>query len=115
MEWQKKSQARDHCSKICYGKTSRKDDDGPDMPPLDKESITEDAYVCLVKEIVRQAADDVTQLSPESSCRKDAEKFFLSPFFEAITGFDGKTILDKLHKEPRRRRYVRRDISDEFE
>lgn len=115
MEWPKQSLARGHCSKACYGATVRKDDDGPDMPPLNKDSISDEGYVCLVKAIVQQASDDVSHLSPNACHRISAEAFFLSPYFEALTSLDGKTILRKLHEEHRRRRYVRKDERNGFQ
>lgn len=111
MEWPKQSLARNHCSKACYGVTCRVQNDGPDMPPLDKESISEDGYVALVNAIIRQASEDVTQYPPGNHIRLDAEKFFLSPYFDGLTGLElnGKEILAKLQAQPRKKRYNRRD------
>lgn len=53
----------------------------------------------LLEAMIRQAAWDVMHNKPGSYIRIDAEIFFSSAWFEALTGFDGKQILKKLQAE----------------
>lgn len=53
----------------------------------------------LVEGICRQAAKDYISKGKSSVAkywRDDARQFFLSSWFEFLTGLDGKRILDKL-------------------
>ena len=53
----------------------------------------------LVEGICRQAAKDYISKGKSPTVeyrRKDAEQFFMSSWFELLTGLDGKRILDKL-------------------
>lgn len=55
----------------------------------------------LVEGICRQAAKDYISKGKSSTARylrEDARQFFLSGWFEFLTGLDGKTILDKLEE-----------------
>lgn len=103
MYFQHVSQVNTFCSKACYHEHRRKQltivDDGPVMPPLDASKITDEGYVALVKAIVKQASRDVTNHKPGTRVRVQAEKFFESDYFAALTGLDGQAILRDLHEE----------------
>ena len=78
--------------------------------------MSSEGFFHLVSAIVSQAKADVLLNSPESFVRQDAERFFLSDYFETLTGLDGFEILCKLQdiyeekqrkkKEKGERRYV---------
>lgn len=53
----------------------------------------------LVAAIVGRAIQDFMHAPDSSGLRKDAAKFFLSPWFEQLTGFDGKPVLKQLKAE----------------
>lgn len=95
------------CSPLCYRlhreKLFTKEDDGPPMPPLEADKITDEGYVALVKAIVNRASQDVTKYAPGTQIRVSAEKFFQSEFFGALTGLEGEPILNKLQEEYKRK------------
>ena len=100
------------CSKKCYGAflhTTRSEMDAlqtvPDMPKL--ENIHEDGYALLVGAIVSQARRDYLKSPSTSHNYIDAENFFLSDWFDKLTGLDGGEMLEKLQamrKANRRRK-----------
>lgn len=55
-----------------------------------------DSAQYLIQVIVDRAATDYLHAPEESGMRQDAEKFFLSEWFECLTGFDGRTGLKDL-------------------
>lgn len=67
--------------------------------PLDHVDVCVEGAENLVHAIVRQAANDYRMLKhcdDNNMEKKDIEKFFLSDYFEALTGFSGRMILAKL-------------------
>lgn len=107
MYFQQGNQITKFCSPLCYRlhreKLFTKEDDGPAMPPLDADRITDEGFTALVAAIVQRASDDVTQFSPGTLLRVDAENFFKSEFFAALTGLDGELILKNLEEGYKRR------------
>ena len=91
------------CSEQCHKHLYNAKGNGPWMPPLDASRISDEGYTLLVKAIVNRASEDVTNFSPESQYRKDAEKFFKSDLFGALTGLEGEPILRSLREEYKRR------------
>lgn len=119
MYFYKESQICDFCGKVCYGKwcqyQAEKHNAGPELPPLGKDNINEEGYTALVSAIVKQAAEDVTKLSPGTAYRVSAEQFFKSDYFAALTGLDGETVLKNLlrqnaKKEPGRKKMAHRAV-----
>ena len=53
----------------------------------------------LVQAIVDRAIQDYMHATESSGLRTDAAKFFLSPWFEQLTGFSGKDVLKKLQAD----------------
>lgn len=87
------------CSPQCPTKPKKHADiqaSGPDMPPLKAEDITDEGDIALVKALVSHASRDVTNFRPGTRIRVEAEKFFESEYFFALTGLDGKAILRDL-------------------
>lgn len=107
MYFQQGNQITKFCSPLCYRlhreKLFTKEDDGPPMPPLAADRITDEGYIALVKAIVSRASDDVTHFAPGTPYRVSAEKFFESEFFGALTGLEGEPILRKLQEEYNRK------------
>lgn len=103
MVFEKASDTRTFCGPKCRKEnlegSAPVENIGPDMPPLDKDAISEDGYIALVAGIVGQASDDVRRLAPGTAYRADAEEFFLSDYFYDLTGFDGFDLLVKLQDE----------------
>lgn len=64
------------------------------------KDICDEGAINLVQAIVRHASNDVLRSAPGSEVRKDAERFFLSRWFEVLTmGLDGKVALRDLQAE----------------
>lgn len=107
MYFQHVSQVNTFCSKACYHEQRRKQltivDDGPPMPPLKAENITDEGFVALVKAIVKRASRDVTNHKPGTQVRIQAEKFFESDYFAALTGLDGQAILRDLREQGKKK------------
>lgn len=107
MYFRQGNEIRKFCSPQCFRrhreKLFAKEDDGPPMPPLDADKITDEGYVALVKAMVGRASQDVTKYAPGTQIRVSAEKFFQSDFFGALTGLDGEPILRKLQEEYKRK------------
>lgn len=103
MEFNAGEHIRHFCSKQCFDLDREKrfsdEKSGPPMKPLTAEDITDDGYVYLVKEIVKRAGRDVTKFKPGTMIRKDAENFFQSDWFNALTGLDGEAVLHDLQKQ----------------
>lgn len=103
------------CSKQCLDmflqKKFAKEDCGPKLPPLDVDRITDEGFTNLVAAIVQRASDDVTSFAPGTQLRVDAEKFFKSGFFAALTGLEGEPILRELEEEYNRKRNKKRGYS----
>lgn len=57
----------------------------------------EEGYANCVIGIVRMAVKDLQ--SGDQYWRHDAERFFYDPWFEALTGFDGKMMLRKIKRK----------------
>lgn len=53
----------------------------------------------LVRAIVGQARRDYLDSKPESESRKEVERFFLSGYFEVLTGLEGRNVLKRLQAE----------------
>lgn len=94
--------ARQFCSKACFYANRKKQlnapGNGPAMPPLKAEDITDDGYIAIVKAIVSRASRDVTNFKPGTQARIQAEKFFESEYFNVLTGLDGQAVLSGLRK-----------------
>lgn len=94
---------RQFCSKECSDAFHEKEynhpSTGPVMPHLKAEDITDEGYIALVKAIVARASHDVTHFKPGTRVRVEAEQFFESDYFTALTGLDGAAILRELHRE----------------
>lgn len=93
-----------HCKHIDYGERS-------ENPVRD---IHPTGYDNLVQAICQRAADDVLNFRPGNWLRKDAEHFFLSGYFDQLTGLDGFEVLYKLsqiYEENQRKK--RRKTPDE--
>lgn len=71
-------------------------DNGPVMPHLKVETISDDGYINLVKAIVHRASEDVTHFKPGTRVREEAEQFFASDYFHELTGLDGEAVLRDL-------------------
>lgn len=84
------------CSESYHEKEYNAPENGPVMPPLDVDRISDEGFEALVAAIVHLASEDVKKFSPGTLYRVDAEKFFLSEHFSALTGMDGKTVLRNL-------------------
>lgn len=91
------------CSRECHDMDRQKKfasaDEGPPMPLLKAEDITDEGYIAICKAIVGRASQDVTKYKPGTQIRVSAEKFFESDWFSTLTGLDGKSILRKLQEE----------------
>mgnify|MGYP003292675617 CR=1 FL=1 len=98
---------RQFCSKQCSEAFKEKEynhpSNGPVMPHLKAENITDEGYIALVKALVSRTSLDVTHFKPGTRARMDAEQFFESDYFTALTGLDGEPILRKLHEEYERK------------
>ena len=97
------------CCKECSDKWHERDyndpKNGPVMPRLKKENITDEGYVAIVKAIIGRAGRDVSNFKPGTRCRVLAEEFFRTEYFAALTGLDGEAVLrdlQKSHKERKR-------------
>lgn len=114
MAFRKRENVVHFCSRKCY-LTYRKctsENSGPDMPMLDKDSITEEGYANLIAAIVHRASADVLGYAPGTPYRASAEEFFLSDHFGALTGLEGEPILRNLQKSYKQRhsKYVCRQV-----
>lgn len=91
---------RQFCCKECSDKFKEKQynspETGPVMPHLKAETISDDGYINLVKAIVHRASEDVTHFKPGTRLREEAEQFFASDYFHALTGLDGGAVLRDL-------------------
>jgi len=107
MEFKLGENVKLYCSKQCSDMSKEKqfasEDSGPAMPPLDADKITDEGCIALVKAIVARAGQDVTKHAPGTRIRVDAENFFKSEFFNALTGLEGEPILRELQEEYRRK------------
>lgn len=63
---------------------------------MSRRDVDTDGAHALVQAIVRQARVDVLNNKPGHPTRRSAEVFFRSPWFELLTGVDGKPLLKKL-------------------
>ena len=93
-----------YCSKEC-SKQARmaeynKEGLGPVMPPLDVNRISDEGILALIKAIVSKSSQDITKHKPGTLVRVQAENFFKSEHFCALTGLDGEAILRDLAKKP---------------
>ena len=72
------------------------------MPPtkLNPETMDEEGCMRLVKAICAQAANDYRAVRhrERSIVKEEIESFFLSDYFEQLTGLDGGMILERLKK-----------------
>ena len=88
------------CSKRCSDIRKEKEYNdpfnGPRMPHLKAENITDEGYLALVKAIVTNASHDVTRSKPGTRVRAEAEKFFASEYFNSLTGLNGEAVLRDL-------------------
>lgn len=92
---------RKFCGKKCFGAFLHEQRARciPQEGKPRSRDIHPDGLNNLICAIVRQAREDVMTYSPMSSIRQDAEDFFLSDWFEALTNLDGWDILDRLTRE----------------
>lgn len=63
------------------------------------KDICDEGAINLIQAIVNRAGNDVLHSAPGSEMRKQAEEFFLSDWFQAITGLDGAAVLKPLQAE----------------
>lgn len=66
---------------------------------MEMRRIDPDGAQWLIQAIVDRAVQDYMHAPEESGLRQDATQFFLSEWFEQLTGFDGKTALKRLKAE----------------
>lgn len=64
-----------------------------------KKTMSDEGYINLVNAIVSRARSDIMYNKPGSSERIDAEAFFRSPWFEQLTGGDGRAALDTIYRQ----------------
>lgn len=64
-----------------------------------QRTMTDEGYINLVHAMVSHARSDIMYNPPGSSARIDAEAFFHSPWFEQLTGGDGKAAMDSIHRQ----------------
>lgn len=69
-----------------------------------RRDIDPDGAQWLIQAIVDRAATDYLHAPEESGSRQDTEKFFLSEWFECLTGLDGRVTLRNLQAERERKR-----------
>ena len=62
------------------------------------KTIHEQGAINLVEGIVDRAVKDFMVTTPDSEARKEVERFFLSDYFEALTGLNGSEFLEQLRK-----------------
>lgn len=62
------------------------------------KTINEQGAINLVQAIVDRAVNDFMVTKPGSDARKEIENFFLSDYFESLTGSDGSVMLKQLQK-----------------
>lgn len=90
----------DICSDACTRENRRRQlastEEGPSMLPLEAKDITDDGFIAITKAIVSRASHDVTHFKPGTQVRIQAENFFESEYFTALTGLDGHAILRDL-------------------
>jgi len=96
---EKQLDKRQFCSKRCFGAFLHMQRAKPYAGGQRIKDIHPEGYNALVRAIVSQAKSDVLTRKPESWIREDAENFFLSPYFETMTGLDGFEILYKLTQQ----------------
>ena len=63
---------------------------------MSSRTIHEQGAIKLVQAIVERAVKDYMVTKPGSYERKEVEDFFLSDYFEALTGSDGSVMLEQL-------------------
>lgn len=61
-----------------------------------RRDIDPDGTQNLIQAIVDRAVQDYMHAPEESGLRQDAAQFFLSEWFEQLTGLDGKIALKRL-------------------
>lgn len=97
-----------YCSKQCSDMSKEKqfasEDSGPPMKPLTAESITDEGFLALVEAIVARAGEDVMHFAPGTQVRVQAENFFKSEFFSALTGLDGQAVLRDLREATKKKK-----------
>lgn len=100
MQFKPNERVRTYCSIQCHQSQREAryngDDNGPKMPPLDKDNVSDAGVVALIEGIVTQAKEDVLNQSPGTQIREEAEEFFLSEEFAYMTNLDGFNILCRL-------------------
>lgn len=62
------------------------------------KTINEQGAINLVEGIVDRAVKDFMVTTPDSEARKEVGRFFLSDYFEALTGLNGSEFLEQLRK-----------------
>jgi hypothetical protein len=110
MYFQAGAHIRQFCCKECSDKFREKEynspETGPVMPHLKAENITDEGYLALVKAVVARASHDVTHFKPGTNVRIQAERFFESEYFTALTGLDGQAILRDLRKPDKKKAHA---------
>lgn len=98
-----KGEIRMYCSKKCYDEMLGRNHMEEIDIPLGNRNVHPDGYSALVCAIVQRAKNDVLKFKPGTPLREDAERFFLSDYFQKITGMDGEPILKRLIAEYNRK------------
>lgn len=99
MVFQTPTDRRKFCSRQCFLLDRQRaytveDDANVVMPPL--EHINDEGFMALTTAIIQQAKDDVMHSAPGTPLREEAEEFFLSEEFYAMTNLDGFDMLCKI-------------------
>lgn len=109
MQAERKADIRKTCGGLCLEQYTRaKGGHRPIFTRPVNRDLHPDGVDYLIAGIVKQASQDVLRYSPANEIRQDAERFFLSDYFRALTDMDGKEILHKLHYIYNERRKKRR-------
>ena len=115
MQFKPNERVKTHCSIQCHQSQREAlynaDDNGPKLPRLDKNDVSDAGVVALIEGIVAQAGEDVLRYSPGTQIRQEAEAFFLSDEFAYMTNLDGFDILCKLwdkYDEKQRKKEARK-------
>lgn len=92
------NQIRKTCGGLCLEQYNRvKGGHRPIFTRPANRDLHPDGVNYLIEGIVKQASQDVLRYSPANEIRQDAERFFRSEYFTAMTDMDGAEVLRKLH------------------
>lgn len=106
MEVKYKYQIHKCCGKDCYGEyTHLRKGQEVIWQRSGSRFVHPKGFDNLVGAICEQARNDILHSTPDNWLRMDAERFFRSDFFAALTGLDGEAILrDLLCRQKRRKK-----------